>query len=1013
MWKSFVTHSVLALASVGFAHAQLSGSAYRALGQTDLRQNGVNRVQGVELNTPAAVALDARDGQLHLYILDTGNSRILAWQDARSYQIGDRPTLILAQPGAQYSSPMGIGVKGLNVPSSMAVDPSNGNLYVSDTGNNRILRFPAPFANPTRIEPDAVYGQADFSTFSANASGVGAGSLNQPYGLVFDATGNLWVADSGNNRVLRYRAAVLNSLTPPVADLVLGQKDFASNAANGGSSISGSAFDQPLGLAFDGQGSLYVADHNNARVLKFPPSLDTIANRSASAVFGQSNMTSNTSLGQASNTKTGAPAGITADASGTLYVTAPNDNRVLVFAQGTAAATGLLGQSDFTSTQANAGSFPRASASSLFGVTDVKVASDGSIYLADQGNNRVLAIPAGSKSAERVWGQNDFVSNGANEVKPGGLNAPSKIAIDYSQSPYALYVSDTKNHRVLVWRDSVKFRTGDPADLVIGQPDLRTSVPNVDTQGGQRPSRTSLYSPKGLAVDSSGNLYIADYGNNRVLRYPRPVSQGGRIAPDVVLGQADFTSSVSAAVNATSLNSPVGVAIGPDGDIFVADSANNRVLEFAAGAGTGSSAVRVYGQPSFSTSSAPTSPSPQTLTAPQGVYVDSASNLYTADTGANRVLVFSNTQSQPPTGAVATFVIGQSRFDTSTSGGFKGPVDVALDSSGSIYVADKGNNRVLVFTSLLFLPVSGASASSVVGQNGVSGAAANWDSTDGLATAEGLAAPAGVFLDRRDTLYVGDSSNNRVVHILKPVTVVNAAHFQASVPVAQAGLVTLFGAGLADKAGSASSTPLPGAIGNREIVINDQLTAPLLYLGPTQANLQIPSSSPIGVDQIAVRAADTGELIAGGAVSVAAASPGLFTATADGQGQAAVLNQDGRVNNAANPAARGSVISVFGTGQGQVSPPVTDGTPAPSGSLSSTVAVPTSDGRTCLTSQPSVCMAIGTTFGDIQFSGLAPGYVGLWQINVKIPVDAPTGGAVPIRVVINGTPSNTVNVAIR
>jgi uncharacterized protein (TIGR03437 family) len=983
------------------------------LGQTDLRQNGVNRVQGVELNSPSAIALDSRDGQLHLYILDTGNSRVLAWQDARAYQIGDPPTLILGQPGPQYSNPMGIGVKGFNAPSGMAIDPSNGNLYVSDTGNHRVLRFPAPFANRSRIEPDAVFGQADFNTFSANASGLSAASLNQPYGLAFDSSGSLWIADSGNHRVVRYRADALNSPTQPAAELVLGQKDFASIDANGGASISGATFNRPLGLAFDGQGNLYVADYNNARVLKFSPSSATVIDRSASAVFGQSDMTSNTSLGQASNSKTGNPVGIATDASGALYIAAPADNRVLIFGQNTAAATGVLGQSDFTSSQANAGAFPRASASTLFGASDVKVASDGTIYLADQGNNRVLAIPHGSKSALLVWGQNDFVSNGANEVKPGGLNAPSKVAIDYSRSPYALYVSDTKNHRVLGWRDSVKFRTGDPADVVIGQPDLRTSVPNVDSQGGQRPSQTSLNSPRGIAVDSSGNLYVADYGNNRVLRYPRPVDQSGRIAPDVVLGQVDFTNSVYAAVSAASLHSPIGLSIGPDGDLFVADSGNHRVLEFASGAGSGSAAVRVYGQPNFSSSAAPTGASPQTLTAPQGVYVDSASNLYTADTGANRLLVFTNTQGQPPLGAIATFVIGQNRFDTSLSTVFRGPTDVALDSAGSIYAADKENNRVLVFPSLLFLPISGGFASGVVGQSTTSGTAANWDSGDGLATAEGLAAPTGVSIDRRDTLYIADSSNNRVVHFLKPVTAVNAAHFQVSVPVSPGGLVSLFGSGFSDKTESATSTPLPKALSNREIVVNDQLVAPLLYLGPTQANFQLPSSSPIGVDQIAVRVADTGELIAGDKVSVATASPGLFTATADGQGQAAVLNQDGRVNSAANPAARGSVISIFGTGQGQVSPPVTDGSPTPVGALSSTVAVPTSDGRTCLATQPSVCMAIGNTFGDIQFSGLAPGYVGLWQMNVKIPADVPTGGSVPVRVVINGTPSNTVNIAVR
>jgi uncharacterized protein (TIGR03437 family) len=199
---------------------------------------------------------------------------------------------------------------------------------------------------------------------------------------------------------------------------------------------------------------------------------------------------------------------------------------------------------------------------------------------------------------------------------------------------------------------------------------------------------------------------------------------------------------------------------------------------------------------------------------------------------------------------------------------------------------------------------------------------------------------------------------------------------------------------------------------SREVVVNDEIKAPLQYVSGTQINIQIPSNTPLGSQRIAVRLADTGELVAGGRLIVASASPGLFTETQDGRGQAAALNQDGRVNSASNPAAKGSVIVLYGTGQGQVSPPSQDGIAAPASPLSSTVTVPTSDGRTCVTSQPSMCVALGNVFGDVQFSGLAPGFVGLWQINVKLPPDLPSGN-IPIRVLINGIPSNTVTVAVR
>jgi uncharacterized protein (TIGR03437 family) len=405
--------------------------------------------------------------------------------------------------------------------------------------------------------------------------------------------------------------------------------------------------------------------------------------------------------------------------------------------------------------------------------------------------------------------------------------------------------------------------------------------------------------------------------------------------------------------------------------------------------------------------------SPQTLSGPQGVAVDQAANLFVADTVSNRVLVFPNTRTAPPAGAAASFVIGQNSFGTVGGNGLKSPTGVAVDSSGTIYVADTGNNRVYFYQSLVFLPVAGAPPSGVLGQPSLNGSAANWDSPDGLATADSLFGPVGLLVDRQDTLYVGDLGNHRVLHFLKPAGVVNAATFQASVPVAPAGLATLFSNGLATTATTISDTTWPRTVSNRQLVINDELTSPIFYLDQGQVNFQVPSNAPIGSDRIAVRTADTGELVAGGNLLVASASPGLFTVAKNGAGQAALLNQDNTQNSTANPAAAGSVIQLFGTGQGQVSPAVPDGIAAPLGSNSNTVAVPTSDQRTCLTSQPSMCVAIGSSaFGDIKFSGLAPGYIGLWQINVQLPPGV-SGNAVQVRVIINGTPSNTVTVAVR
>ena len=148
------------------------------------------------------------------------------------------------------------------------------------------------------------------------------------------------------------------------------------------------------------------------------------------------------------------------------------------------------------------------------------------------------------------------------------------------------------------------------------------------------------------------------------------------------IGQVDFNTAVSAAVNASSLRSPASVALGPDGDLFVADGGNHRVLEFAAGAGSRAAAIRVYGQPAFTTRMTPGA-SPQTLNAPLGIFVDAAHTLYVADTGAHRVLLFPNTKDAPEAGSAAAIVLGQTSFDTAEGAagatGLRAPADVSVD----------------------------------------------------------------------------------------------------------------------------------------------------------------------------------------------------------------------------------------------------------------------------------------------------------------------------------------------
>jgi uncharacterized protein (TIGR03437 family) len=282
-----------------------------------------------------------------------------------------------------------------------------------------------------------------------------------------------------------------------------------------------------------------------------------------------------------------------------------------------------------------------------------------------------------------------------------------------------------------------------------------------------------------------------------------------------------------------------------------------------------------------------------------------------------------------------------------------------------------------------------------------------------LATVDSLYNPVAVYIDRQDTLYVGDAGNNRLLHFLKPAVMYHGATLASNVPVAVGSISTLKAPALINQAVIASGNSWPTALGNRQVVMNDQLLSPIYYMGPGQVNFQVPSNTPVGQQRVAVRTADTNELIAGGTIIAASVAPGVFTLTQNGSGQGAVLNQDNSVNGPGNPATVGSTIQIFGTGQGQVSPAVADGTQAPSQPTANTVAVDTNSAQTCFATQPSMCVAIGSAFGNISYSGLAPGGIGLWQINVAIPAGIATGNTVGVRVVIDGASSNLVTIAVK
>jgi sugar lactone lactonase YvrE/lysophospholipase L1-like esterase len=371
------------------------------------------------------------------------------------------------------------------------------------------------------------------------------------------------------------------------------------------------------------------------------------------------------------------------------------------------------------------------------------------------GGLSILASPASSQlantlPADGVLGANDLVTRPPGGTTSSLLNGPNGVAIDPTTGK--LFVTDRTNNRVLRWSSAAALVNGSAAEAVLGQTDFVSGGPNLGTN--------RFSSPIGISINASGALWVADFGNNRVLRFDDASSKPSGANADGVLGQPGFETNF-AGNTANTMNSPVGVFHDPAGRLWVTLFNNHRVLRFddAANKPNGANADGVLGQPDFV--SQVQGLAANRMNSPNSVFLDAGGRLWVSDFNNRRVLRFDDAANKP-NGANADGVLGQPDFVTNTPGLSQNRFDntrfVSCDAFGRLYVVEENNNRVMIFNDAGTLP-NGANADYVIGQvDFTSNAAPDPPSATSLATPRAITVESAV-----GRLWVADWANNRVL----------------------------------------------------------------------------------------------------------------------------------------------------------------------------------------------------------------------------------------------------------
>jgi streptogramin lyase len=554
--------------------------------------------------------------------------------------------------GGGFITPDGTGgAERLWGPSGVAVD-TNGNVYVGDQFNCTIRKV-TPAGEVTTL--------AGLTGSSGSADGTGSDArFNAPWGVAVDSAGNVYVADFDNNTIRK--------VTP--AGVVTTLAGLAGSSGSADGTGSDARFNRPLHVAVDSTGNVYVADHRNNTIRKVTPARKV------------------TTLASGFN----GPSGVAVDTNGNVYVADEGNNRI-----------GKVTPAGVVTTLASGFNSP----------VDVTVDDAGNVYVADLGNYTIRKVtPAGvvTTLAGRVGSSGSADGTGS----AARFNSLGAVAVDSAGN---VYVADIGNNTI---QKVTPIGTNWVVTTLAG---LAGNYGGADQTGVDARFR----GPAGVAVDTNGNVYVADQVNATI----RKVTSAEVVT--TLAGLAGSVGNANGTGNAARFNNPTSVAVDSAGNVYVADFLNFAIRQVTPAGVVATLAGLV---PSF----------------PTGVAVDINGNVYVADAGDSTIL------KRTPAGVVTTLA-GLAGADpgsvdgTGSAARFNVPYGVAVDNAGNVYVTDIGNHNLRKVT-------PAGVVTTVAGLAGFAGSA------DGTGSTARFYAPRGVAVDSAGNVYVADTFNNTIRKVM-------------------------------------------------------------------------------------------------------------------------------------------------------------------------------------------------------------------------------------------------------